>query len=247
MPRAKRLKSATGLYHITDRGLNKEIIYPTAHDMRKMIEFTKEHAADYSVEFYAYCIMSNHFHFLLKVPFTQLLPFMQTITSTYATYYNSRYTRVGHVFQGRFHSECVENEPYYWCCVRYIHNNPLHAHMVNAPQRYTFSSIQEYMKPGDGLLHPHALKMYHNHYSSPDNFLLFHSQSDRHLFLDTPEEMQLQKRRLVKAYLKEFLAEHPLLSEESILNSAKLKSSFIKEASEKLAISMSAVKKIIDG
>jgi REP element-mobilizing transposase RayT len=66
MPRPKRIKSATGYYHIYNRGVGKQILFEASHDFLYFLKLMKEKAEEYHIEFIAYCLMENHFHFLLK-------------------------------------------------------------------------------------------------------------------------------------------------------------------------------------
>ena len=104
----------------------------------------KTQAEKFEVKIYAYCIMSNHVHILAKVEFKALSLFIQETNSNYAVYYNCKYQKSGHVFQGRFFSSCVETEGYLLSCVRYIHNNPVKAGLTSDVRAYLFSSAVYY-------------------------------------------------------------------------------------------------------
>ncbi len=69
---------------------------------------------------------------------------MSRIGTSYAWWYNRKYGRSGHVFQGRYGSERVENDDYLLSVLRYIHNNPVKAKMVQEPEEYRWSSIHVY-------------------------------------------------------------------------------------------------------
>ena len=92
----------------------------------------------------AWCLMSNHAHVLLHDPDGCLSEIMRQVESDYARRFNSRYGHVGHVFQGRFRSEAIEDEGYLLEAVRYIHNNP-EAAGVCAASEYPWSSYGEYL------------------------------------------------------------------------------------------------------
>ena len=70
--------------------------------------------------------------------------FMARVLAEYANYYNYKHDRNGHVFQNRFTSECIEDEDYFWNCLRYIHMNPVKAGMAKKAADYKYSSIKEY-------------------------------------------------------------------------------------------------------
>jgi len=74
---------------------------------------------------------------------------MSRVGTSYAWWYNRKYDRSGHVFQGRFGSECVRNDTHLLTVVRYIHNNPVKAKMVSVPEKYRWSSISAYYGGGE--------------------------------------------------------------------------------------------------
>lgn len=123
MPREKRQQSSTSIYHVMSRGLNKLAVFRETRERTRLINLIRENLEKYNVEIYAYCIMPNHFHLLIKADLEELASFMAKILAAFAKYYNKKHNRVGYVFQGRYKSQCVENIGYFWNCLRYIHNN----------------------------------------------------------------------------------------------------------------------------
>ena len=96
---------------------------------------------------YAYCLMDNHIHLLIREGEESLATTMKRINASYAFYFNQRYQRVGHLFQDRFKSEPIENEQYFLAAVRYIHNNPVKAGLVERAEQYKGSSFGCYLYP----------------------------------------------------------------------------------------------------
>lgn len=96
----------------------------------------------------SYCIMDNHAHFILKVDkIEEISALMQKINSAYAIYYNYMENgRVGYVFRDRFLSEPITNRTYLINCIKYIHNNPVKARMVEHCEEYEFSSYKDFLK-----------------------------------------------------------------------------------------------------
>ena len=144
MPRTRRKPSGTDVYHVVSRGNNQQDIFLLEKDKNRLYGIIKEQAEKFGVKIYAYCIMSNHVHILLKAEFKALSSFMRETNSMYAAYYNYKYKQSGHVFQGRFFSSCVETEGYLLSCVRYIHNNPVKAGIVHDIIAYPYSSAGDY-------------------------------------------------------------------------------------------------------
>jgi len=96
-------------------------------------------------QLYAYCLMGNHVHLLLKVQDEGLETIFKRIGGRYVYYYNVKYQRVGHLFQDRFKSEPVDNNEYFLTVLRYIHQNPVKAKLCSKVEEYPFSSFAEYL------------------------------------------------------------------------------------------------------
>lgn len=143
MPRSYRIKSLTHTYHIMIRGVNKEIIFHDDDDKEKFLQISKHYLSKYKIELFAYCLMDNHVHFLIKAV-ENLNKFMQCVETVYALYFNKKYVRIGHLFQDRFKSIPVEEEKYLLECVRYIHQNPVKA-KISLIDKYNWSSYKEYI------------------------------------------------------------------------------------------------------
>lgn len=149
MPRQARRKSESGIYHIMLRGINKQVIFEDEEDNFKFLETLKKYKAISGYKIFAYCLMSNHVHLLLKIEKEDIDLIIKRIASSYVYWYNWKYKRNGHLFQDRFKSEPVENDEYFLTVVRYIHQNPIKAGICKKPQDYTFSSYNEYVKKAD--------------------------------------------------------------------------------------------------
>ena len=100
MPRSKRKQSGTDVYHVVSRGNNQNHILQKNNDKKYFRSIMQRRAEKFGVKVYAYCIMSNHVHILLKSDFKNLSLFMQEVNSIYAIYHNYKYGKSGHVFQG---------------------------------------------------------------------------------------------------------------------------------------------------
>lgn len=160
MPRKRRKESSTGFYHVIARGINKELIFNQTREKVYLKKILKEFLSEHSVEIYAYCIMSNHVHLIIKSEIQELSIYMAKCLAKYAEYYNYKHKRNGHVFQNRFKSECIETSKYYWNCLRYIHLNPLKANQVKSITNYKYSSILEYKKKDPQLIDKNALEAF---------------------------------------------------------------------------------------
>lgn len=129
MSRRKRMESI-GFYHIVNRGVERRKIYMDDKDHLKFLEIVDESAEIYSFEIYAYALMDNHYHLLLKTSALNLSLLMRQINSKYSIYFNKKYKRVGPLWQGRFKSWYVYDEQYLKSLVKYIEFNPVKAKIV---------------------------------------------------------------------------------------------------------------------
>ncbi|WP_079525520.1 transposase [Solibacillus isronensis] len=146
MPREARKLSRTGIYHIIMRGVNRQTIFEEDEDKKRFLEILKKYKGISQYELYSYCLMDNHIHLLLKVTQEEISIIIKRISSSYVYWYNWKYGRVGHLFQERFKSENVENTVYFLTVLRYIHQNPLKAGLVNNVFESQWSSINEYIQ-----------------------------------------------------------------------------------------------------
>jgi putative transposase len=144
MPRSARKKSSTGIYHVIFRGINKQRIFEDEEDYFFFLEKLSTYQVKSKYEIYAYCLMSNHIHLLLKEGHEDLGISFRRIGSSYVSWYNWKYNRVGHLFQDRYKSEAVETDSYLLTVLRYIHQNPINAGIVKKIQEYPWSSYREY-------------------------------------------------------------------------------------------------------
>lgn len=145
MPRKARKKSESGIYHILMRGINRQTIFEDDDDYSKFVQTLDKYRERSGYEVYAYCLMDNHVHLLLKVGLEPLEQLMRRLCGSYVYWYNTKYQRVGYLFQDRFKSEALENESYFLCVLRYIHQNPIKAGLVESAEKYQWSSMSEYI------------------------------------------------------------------------------------------------------
>ena len=141
----KRIASTTDFYHVMCRGNNREEIFKKKVDKKKLLNALKAGVVISEIQIYAYCIMNNHYHLLIKTTSLENLGIaMQRINSYYAHYYKLKYTHEGHVFQDRFLSKPLNEVNYIGNVMRYIHQNPIKAGLAKEMKEYEFSSYKEY-------------------------------------------------------------------------------------------------------
>jgi len=144
MPRHAREKSKTGIYHIIVRGINRQDIFQDDEDKRVYLERLSRYKKEYSFELYAYCLMNNHVHLVVKEMDESISGLMKRIGTSYAFWYNKKYKRVGHLFQDRYKSETIGDDAQLLATIRYIHQNPIKVGL----QVDDWTSYLDYMEGG---------------------------------------------------------------------------------------------------
>jgi len=145
MPRVSRKKSQSKIYHIMLRGINQQSIFEDDGDYDKFMDILSTYKRDIGYEIYAYCLMGNHVHLLMKEGKEEISNTMKRIGTSYVHWYNWQYDRKGHLFQDRFKSEAVENDTYLLTALRYVHQNPVKAGLAKNGADYKWSSYMEYI------------------------------------------------------------------------------------------------------
>jgi putative transposase len=131
-------------YHVYSRGNNKSVIYLDERDRLVHLKIWQTAKLKFDFRMYAYALMDNHFHFLIKIlGHSRLGRLMHYTQLMYARYFNQKYGRVGHVFQSRYRNIPVETDRYFLTLVRYIELNPVRAGLVSKPDYFHWSSYND--------------------------------------------------------------------------------------------------------
>ena len=150
MSRTARRMSQSGVYHILFRGVNQQSIFEEKADYDKLKETILKVKEEMGIEIYAYCFMSNHVHIVLKEKRDRDISLiMKRILTKYARWYNIKYGRSGALIANRYKSVPVEIDEYFLHLIRYIHQNPVKAGIVEKLSEYRYSSYNEYMEEND--------------------------------------------------------------------------------------------------
>ena len=131
MPRRPRIEFEGAIYHVMAGNARQRIVRDD-HDRERLVDDLRRTVLRCGWELLAFVFMENHLHLLLKTPRPNLARGMQQFLSSYAIWHGRRHRRVGHLFQGRYRAELIEDESYYWTVSRYIHLNPVRARLVEA-------------------------------------------------------------------------------------------------------------------
>lgn len=159
MPASKREVCDNAIYHVIQRGNNRQRIFREADDCKKILLLIKDYNAKYPFELYNYCIMDNHIHLLIKVfKKEDLAKLTKGIFQSFRFYFQKKYPYIGYLYQGRYKSKIIDRDEYLLECARYIETNPLRAGMVKNIIDYPWSSYAFYAYGyKDVLLTPNPL------------------------------------------------------------------------------------------
>jgi REP element-mobilizing transposase RayT len=130
------------------RGINKQNIFEEDEDCEDFLNVLRVCKALSGFKLYAYCLMGNHIHLLIKAGQEPIEQIFKRIGARFVFRYNQKYGRVGHLFQDRYKSEPIEGEHYLIGVLRYIHQNPVQANIQKTVAGYPWSSYGEYVGTG---------------------------------------------------------------------------------------------------
>lgn len=136
----------SGIYHIYNRGCNKGIIFFNEDNYLYLLEKLKVEKDNYEMGIIAYCLMPNHYHFLIQQKSDKTISsFIQKIFNGYVQAINKQQNRSGTLFEGRSKSILIDDEIYLTHLIRYIHINPVTAGLVTKPEQWQFSNYLEWI------------------------------------------------------------------------------------------------------
>jgi len=140
MARPLRIEQEGGFYHVLNRGNARHAIFADDADREAFLARLGRCAERFEIDVFAYVLMGNHYHLLLRTRRANLSPAMQWLGVSYSAGYNRRHDRCGHLFQGRFKSFLIQEEAYLYRLLLYLHRNPLRAGLVARLADYPWSS-----------------------------------------------------------------------------------------------------------
>jgi putative transposase len=147
MPRQARIDAPGALHHIICRGIERRAIFQDDVDRETFVDQLGHVLRETSTPCYAWSLIPNHFHLLLRTGRVPLATVMRRLLTRYAVTFNRRHRRHGHLFQNRYKSILCQEDPYLLELVRYIHLNPLRANMV-----ITLKELDRYGYSGHSFL-----------------------------------------------------------------------------------------------
>ena len=142
MARPLRIDREDTFYHVLNRGNEQRPIFRDARDHEGFLLRLGRCSQRFSLAVYAYVLMSNHYHLLVRTREANLSAAIQWLGVSYSAWHNARHRRSGHLFQGRFKSFLIAEDSYLHRLLLYIHRNPLRAGLVEKLADYPWSSYR---------------------------------------------------------------------------------------------------------
>ena len=195
MPRTARKKSVCGIYHIVLRGVNRQTVFYDDEDREVFLSRLKITKEKIDYDLYAFCFMGNHIHLIIKEKAQEIGKIMQNLLSSYIFWYNSKYERVGNLFQDRYKSEPIDTDNYLLCAVRYVHQNPVKARIVNNPKYYKWSSYNAYLNDRNNLVDTEVILSI---LKGQEGYKQFMAEEEKNLFLEPSDKIHITDDKLAK-------------------------------------------------
>jgi putative transposase len=145
MARPLRIEFPGAVYHVTSRGDRREDIFVDDRDRGALLQVLGQALSRFDAQALAYCLMGNHYHFVLHTRQANLSLLMRHINGVYTQTYNRRHRKVGHLFQGRFKAILVDRDAYLLEVCRYVDLNPVRARLVRRPDAWAWSSYRAHL------------------------------------------------------------------------------------------------------
>ena len=156
MPRVARKKSEEAIYHVMSRSISEIDLFLCDDDKDHYLVLMKRYKEKFHCKIYGYILMSNHVHIFINPCGADISSFMQCLNTAYVIYFNKKYNRHGHLFQGRFASRIVDNDTYGLKLSAYIHNNakdlPGYADNEESYRYSSYGIYTGYRKDIDGIV-----------------------------------------------------------------------------------------------
>ena len=142
MPRPLRSEFPYGFWHITSRGVEGRPIFVDGEDRQVFLLMLQRVIRRFGWRCHVYCQMTNHYHLVIECGQPELSRGMERLNGLYASYFNERHARVGHLFQRRFASRAIEDERYLEAACVYVLQNPVRAHLCDRIEDWPWSGLR---------------------------------------------------------------------------------------------------------
>jgi len=240
MARQARERSSTGIYHIMLRGIDGRNIFLDDEDKTVFIEKMLRIKEKVNFKLYAYCLMDNHIHLLIEER-EEIGKSIKRITVGYVQWHNNKYGRTGHLFLNRYKSEVVETESYLITVVRYIHQNPVKAKIVDQAGNYLWSSYNQYIKDYKKEKTYIDAELIRGYYANQVDYERYMNETNNDECLDSKPKKKYTDEELRSRIKKEF----GLSAKEMANLTAEEKNNMIKNIYINMAISIRQLGRVL--
>ena len=138
MARPWRVQYEGAIYHVMSRGVAQGKIFLIDEDYHRFLECLERISEKFRLEIFAFVLMGNHYHLLLRTKEANLSRAMQWLQTSYSLYHNRKHNRSGHLFQGRFFSSALD-EKYLWAATPYAERKPVRAESAERAEDYAWN------------------------------------------------------------------------------------------------------------
>lgn len=140
MPRPPRVHVPNGVWHVTHRATDSEVLFRDTEDFRTFLQLLGATAAWARWALHDYCLMTNHLHLVIQTPLPTLPSGMRRLMSTHVTELNALYGRRGALVQGRYKARLVDTDDYWSSCLKYVAHNPVEAGLCERVEDWPWGS-----------------------------------------------------------------------------------------------------------
>lgn len=149
--RKARVTYTESYHHVMNRGIQGEEIFSDGRAKVYFLEIMEEKSENLKMRIFAYCLMDNHYHLILRNSSGRLSEFMKQLNGQYGIYYRKKKGGRGYVFQNRFKSTLIQKDKYLKMAILYVLLNPVRGRIVEFPWQYRWSRIGEYCRQEKSL------------------------------------------------------------------------------------------------
>lgn len=201
MSRIARKNIVSKFVHIVAKGIKSEFIFYKQEYKEKYIFLLKKCIKELEgIDLIAYCVMDNHVHLLIHIEeINKAETLMRKINTAYAIFYNLQEERSGYVFFNRYHSEIIENGIHLLSCIKYIHENPVKAGIVERGCFYQYSSCKAFIE--EERSNDILCSIFGNNFKYESNEI---DERIEYHFIDEDERLEKIERQSVEIIIKEF-------------------------------------------
>ena len=220
MPRKARKDLGTSFLHVMVQGVNKEYIFYKEEYIEEYIKIINRNKSDFKFDILAYCIMNNHAHFLIySEDINEFGKFMHKTNLMYAQMYNSKEKRYGVLFRNRYQTEPIYKVEYLINCIKYIHNNPIKAKIVQKCEDYKYSSYNDYIN-NIGVTQSKIMKSI---FGSNCNYRILFENTYEKMYMDIDDGNSERANEYINEGINEFKKENNIGIDEILSNREILK------------------------